>query len=150
MVYTCSSAFHHGNGSVERTIRWLEEKLIQNSSHWPEHLPYWQFLNNFLISNSTGLSPNDVVFSYLPRHLCDIDYLDDYIDCRPNTLKNLALNDHVLVKNTLRKKGQSYFLKDVFKVIDIRGQSIKIQSTTGRKVLQRHLSFLKKLITPEG
>ena len=150
VIYTSSSAFHHGNGAVERTIRWLEEKLVQNSSQWPEHLPYWQLLNNFLISNSTGLSPNEIVFSYLPRHLHDLDYSDDSIDCRPRTLKKLAVNDHVLVKNSLRKKGQSYYLKDVFKVIDIKGQSIKVQSTSSNKVLQRHLTFVKKLVAPEG
>ena len=150
VIYTSSSAFHHCNGAVERTNRWLEEKLVQSCTQWPEKLPYWQLLNNFLTSNTTGLSPNEIVFSYLPRHLCDFDYSDDNIDRRPKTLKSLAINDHVLVKNTLRRLGQSYYLKDIFnKVIDIKGQPIKVQNTTSNKVLQGALTFFKRLFPGE-
>lgn len=32
----------------------------------------------------------------------------------------LAINDHVLVKNSLRGKAQSYYFKNTYKIIDIK------------------------------
>ena len=136
------SAFHHGNGSVERAIRWLEEKLIQDSTNWSDKLNYWQFNYNFLHSSTTGLCPNDIVFSFKTRHVNDFDYPDiRSLDLRPTTHRCLNVGDTVLVKDSLRRKGSPYYLPDKFTVMKIQGQSIIVKS--GSKVLQRHITFLK-------
>lgn len=141
VLHQTTSAFHHGNGSAERTIRWLEEKLIQDPSEWPEKLNFWQFNYNFQQSATSGLSPNDIIFSYHTRHVHDFDTPKYLLDDRPVTHERLKVGDYVLVKNSLRKKGSPYYLEDKFEVIGIKGQSVTVKC--GRKVMQRHITFLK-------
>ena len=69
------------HGAVERTNRWLEEKLVQSCTQWPEKLPYWQLLNNFLTSNTTGLNP---------MKLCSRTYHAIYVTLTTQTIISTA------------------------------------------------------------
>ena len=126
---------------VERTNRWLEERLIMDRQCWPDRLPYWQFLFNQFANCATGVSPNELIFSFEPNLLFD-NYFSVLKDDRPSLSSKFAIGDSVVIKNNNRLKQRSYFYQEAFKITDILGCAATLQSTDGR-TLKRHFSQIK-------
>lgn len=147
ILHTTSSPYHHsGNGMVERTNRWLEERLITDRQQWPNRLPYWQFLFNQLTNSATGVSPSYLVFSFEPTLLFD-GYFCSGDDTRSMADNNgFKVGDHVLVKDHGRLKQRPYFYKTKFEIVEILGCTAKLVCLDGDYVLKRHFSQIKKIL----
>ena len=147
ILHTKSSPFHHsGNGMVERTNRWLEERLVIDRQQWPDRLPYWQFLFNQLANSANGVSPNYLVFSFEPTLLFDGHvYCDN--DVRPMCDNNgFKVGDLVLLKDHSRLKQRPYFHPTEFEIVEILGCTAKLLSLDKQFSFKTHFSQIKKIL----